>query len=217
VKIALIGATGMIGQEIMHEALARGYEVKALVRNTASFPHKHMLLSLAPANIFEASRVAQAIADCDVVVNATSAKKNDTDTRTFFLNSTQAIIDGVKQAGGDKRLIVVGGAGSLIVESGQQFMDTGLIPDEWIAIPRAQAEQLQLLRDSGINWTFFSPSVTIQPGRRTGKYRLGKDHVLLNEQGESYISTQDYAVALVDEIAHPQFERTRFTAVSLEK
>jgi uncharacterized protein len=216
-KIALFGATGMIGQQIMHEALARDYEVKALVRNTDSFPHGHTLLSLAQVNIFDAYSIAQAIAESDVVVNATSAKNNDKDTRTFFLTSTQAIIDGVKQADGDKRLIVVGGAGSLTVESGQQLMDTGVIPDEWIAIPRAQAEQLQLLRDSSIKWTFFSPSAIIQPGRRTGKYRLGKDELLKNDQGESYISTQDYAVALVDEIEHPQFERSRFTAVSLEK
>lgn len=216
-KIALFGATGMIGQQIMREALARNYEVKALVRHTDSFPHKHTLLLLAQANIFDGNSVAEAIADCDVVVNATSAKNNDMDTRTYFLTSTQGIIDGVQQAGGDKRLIVVGGAGSLTVESGQQLMDTGAIPDAWIEIPRAQAEQLELLRQSNIRWTFFSPSAVIQPGRRTGKYRVGKDELLKNDQGESYISAEDYAVALVDEIEHPQFERTRFTAVSLEK
>lgn len=217
VKIALFGATGTIGQQISHEALARGFDVKALVRNTDSFPVKHEQLTLVAANIFDPFSIAQAIQDSDVVVNATSARNNEKDTRSFFVESTKAIIDGIKQAGGNKRLLVVGGAGSLTVESGQQLVDTGAIPDAWIAIPRAQAEQLQILRDSSINWTYFSPSATIQPGRRTGKYRLGTDQLLKNDQGESYISAEDYAVALVDEIEHPQFERCRFTAVSLEK
>jgi putative NADH-flavin reductase len=217
VKIAIFGASGMIGQRIAREALARGYEVKALARNTDSFPVAHAQLSLAPVNIFDPASVAEEIADCEVVVNATSAKNNDKDTRDFFITSTESIVEGVKQAGGNKRLMVVGGAGSLVNESGQLYMDTGAIPDEWMAVPRAQAEQLQILRKSDVNWTFFSPSAIIRPGRRTGKYQLGNDKLLTNNQGESYISAEDYAVALVDEIDNRKFERRHFTAVSLEK
>jgi uncharacterized protein len=216
-KIAIFGASGMIGQRIAREALARGYEVKALVRNTDSLPVEHAQFSLAPVNIFDPASVAEEIADSDVVVNATSAKKNDKDTRTFFITSTESIVEGVKQAGGNKRLIVVGGAGSLVNESGRLYMDTGAIPDEWMEVPRAQSEQLKILQNSDVNWTFFSPSAIIEPGRRTGKYHLGDDKLLTNNQGESYISAEDYAVALVDEISNRKFERRRFTAVSLEK
>lgn len=216
-KIALFGASGTIGQQIAHEALAQGFDVVALVRNAEIFPVIHAQLTLAAVNIFDPVSIAQVIEDCDVVVNATSAQNTQKETLALFVESTQAIIDGVKQAGGKKRLLVVGGAGRLTVASDQASGNAGERPDAWIAVPHMQDEQLQILRDSSINWTYFSPSATIQPGRRTGQYRLGTDQLLTNDQGESYISAEDYAVALVDEIVHPQFERRRFTAVSLGK
>ena len=214
-KIALLGANGRIGQRIAQEALARGHEVKALVLHPEGFPMTHPHLTVAPVDIFDAASIAEAIPDADVVVNATGA--NGIDPHTFFVTSTHALIEGVKRVGENKRLIVVGGAGSLEVAPNVQLVDTPGFPDVARPTSRAQREALDILRASAIAWTFFSPSATIEPGRRTGKYRLGTDTLLTNDQGESYISMEDYAVALLDEIEHPQFIRQRFTAVSLEK
>jgi putative NADH-flavin reductase len=216
-KIAIIGATGTIGQRITNEALERGHEVKALLRDPeriAKIELSHPKLSVAQVDIFDPASVAAAIADVDVVVNATGARAGD--IRKFYVDSTNAVIEGVKRAG-NKRLLVVGGAGSLEVAPQVFLADTPAFPEMALPIARAQRETLYIFRDSNIEWTFFSPSALIAPGRRTGKYRLGTDQLLTNDHGESYISAEDYAVALLDEIENPQFIRQRFTAVSLEK
>lgn len=213
--IAIFGGNGMIGQRIILEALVRGHEVKALSRHPENFPITHPRLKVVGAEILDPASVAEALADADVLVNATSGQRNP-DLRTFYIDSTNATIEGAKRAG--KRLIVVGGAGSLEVAPGVCLMDTPEFLAEWEPTARAQAETLVIFRASeGVNWTFFSPSALIMPGRRTAKYRLGTDQLLFNDQGESYISAEDYAVALLDEIEHSQFIRQRFTAVSLEK
>ncbi len=216
-KIAIIGATGTIGQRITNEALERGHEVKALARDpkkVAAGELSHPRLSVAEIDIFDPASIAQAIADVDVLVNATGARTGD--IHKFYVDSTHAVIEGVKRAG-NKRLLIVGGAGSLEVAPQVQLADTPAFPEFALPIARAQRETLYIFRDTNIEWTFFSPSALIAPGRRTGKYRLGTDQLLTNDQGESYISAEDYAVALLDEIEHPQFPRQRFTAVSLEK
>jgi uncharacterized protein len=212
-KIALLGASGRIGQRITLEALVRGHEVKALVRHPESFPIAHPRLTVAGVDIFDPASIAEAITGSDVVVNATGA--GGIDPRTFYINSTNALIEGVKRAGGSKRLIVVGGAGSLEVAPGVQLVDTPNFPKVARPTSEAQRETLDILRASDIDWTFFSPSALIAPGRRTGKYRLGTDQLLTNDEGESFISMEDYAVALLDEIEQPRFIRQRFTAVSL--
>ena len=214
-KIALLGASGRVGQRITMEALVRGYEVKALVRNPESFPIAHPHLTVTHVDIFDPASVAEAITDSDVVVNATGA--GGSDPHTFFVNSTKAVIEGVKQAGESKRLIVVGGAGSLEVAPGVQLVDTPDFSNVARPTSQAQRETLDILRTSTIDWTFFSPSEHFTPGRRTGKYRLGTDQLLTNDEGESFISMEDYAVALLDEIEQPRFIRQRFTAISLEK
>lgn len=213
-KIALFGADGTIGQRITLEALVRGHEVKALSRHAEKFPLAYPRLSVVSVDILDADSVAAAIADTDVVVNATSGRNNP-DPHAFYIDSTRATIEGARRA--DKRLIVVGGAGSLEVAPGVRLADTPGFREEWKPTANAQAETLVIYRTAPIDWTFFSPSALIMPGRRTGKYRLGTEQLLTNDQGESFISAEDYAVALLDEIEHPQFQRKRFTAVSLEK
>jgi uncharacterized protein len=216
-KIVLFGAGGTIGQRITLEALVRGHEVKAITRNPAQFPIAHPRLTVAQANILDSASIAEAVTGYDVVVNSTSARNNSNlDPLTFFTNSTNALIEGVKR-GGAKRLINVGGAGSLEIAPGVQLVDTPEFPAAWHAGASAQRETLKIYRASDINWTFFSPSALIVPGRRTSSYRTGTDQLQTNDQGESYISAEDFAFALLDEIEKPQFERKRFTAVSLEK
>ena len=214
-KIAIFGAGGTIGQRILLEALVRGHEVKALARNPENFPIAHPRLTVAQVDIMDPVSVAEEITDEDVVVNATGSRDNDA-ARAFYIDSTNAIIEGVKRMGG-KRLIVVGGAGSLEVSPGVQLIDTDAFPKEFLPVALASRETLAILRNANIEWTYFSPSAFIAPGKRTGKYRLGTNQLLTNDANESYISVEDYAFALVDEIEHPQFIRQQFTAVSLEK
>lgn len=213
-KIGLFGASGMIGQRITLEALVRGHEVKSLAHHLNS-PITHPRLSVVQVDIFDPASISEAIGDTDVVVNATGGR-NSLDIYAFYIDSTRALIEAFARAG-EKRLIVVGGAGSLEVAPGAKLMDTPDFPPAAKPTAVAQAETLVMYRASAIAWTFFCPSATIRPGRRTGKYRRGGDQVLTNDQGESYISAEDYAFALLDEIEHPQAIRQRFTAVSLEQ
>lgn len=213
-KIALLGASGRIGQRITQEALARGHEIEALVRDPATLPIERQHLSVARVDLFDSQSIAQAITGADVVVNATGA--HGINPHVFYVTSTQAVIEGVRCAGGDKRLIVVGGAGSLEVAPGVHYVDTPEFSAAARPTSSAQLETLELLRASDIAWTFFSPSATIAPGRRTGAYRLGTTQLLRDDSGKSYISMEDYAVALLDEIERPRFIRQQFTAASLE-
>lgn len=212
-NIAVVGASGTIGQQITLEALVRGYTVTALVRQPTHFPITHPRLTVARVDLFDPASIAGAITDTAAVVNATG--DHSADVHTFFVRSTQALIDGVQRAGG-KRLIVVGGAGSLDVTPGVQLADTPAFPAQFRPTAWAQRDALTMYRASMIDWTFFSPSALIAPGKRTGQYQLGTDQLLRNAQGDSYISVEDYAVALLDEIEEPHFIRRRFTAVSLK-
>ena len=213
-KIGLFGASGMIGQRVTLEALVRGHDVISLTHHPNS-PITHPRLTETQVDIFDPASILEAIADADVVVNATSGRKS-LDTHAFYIDSTQALIEAFGRAG-EKRLIIVGGAGSLEVAPGNLLKDSPDFPAVARPTADAQAESLAMYRASTIAWTFFCPSRMIQPGRRTGKYRRGGDQLLTNDQGESYISAEDYAFALLDEIEQPQAMRQRFTAVSLEK
>ena len=122
------------------------------------------------------------------------------------------ILDGVRQAGID-RFLVVGGAGSLFISHGIRLMDAGVMPESILPAVRALADiyLIDLMTERSIDWVFFSPSGNLEPGLRTGKFRLGKDDLIVNEAGESKISVQDYAVAMIDELETPSLHRERFT------
>jgi len=217
-KIVVFGANGFIGQRIVMEALVRGHEVKAITREPASYPIAYPRLTVASADVLDANSVAEAATGYDVLINATGSKKiGDMDIHEFFVKSTHAVIEGARQAG-VKRLITVGGAGSLEVAPGVALADTPEFPSFVYPIANGQRDSLAIHRGTtDVNWTFFSPSALIEPGRRTCAIRLGTDQLLKNDQGESRISAEDFAFALLDEIEKPQFEGKRFTAVSLEK
>ncbi len=122
----------------------------------------------------------------------------------------QSLVTGLKEAG-VSRLIVVGGAGSLEVAPGLQLVDTPNFPREWKSIAEAHRDAMQAIRASDLDWTVLSPSAMIAPGVKTGKIRLGTDQLIVDEKGESRISAEDYAVALVDELERPRHLRRRFT------
>jgi putative NADH-flavin reductase len=147
--------------------------------------------------------IASVIAGADVVVSAYAPPQDDTDA---LLGVTERQIAAVKKAG-VSRLIVVGGAGLLEVAPGVTLIASGYLPEAYLPIAKSHEKALAILRGSDINWTYFSPAGFFEPGQRTGKYRLGTTNLIANEKGDSRISFEDYAVALVDEIEKPAHER----------
>jgi putative NADH-flavin reductase len=214
-KIALFGATGMIGQRILNEALSRGHHVTAIVRDPSKLAATTSpLLRVEIGDVLKPESVAVAIADCDVVVSAYGPGRAG-DPRSL-LKAAESLIEGVgavsKKTGNAIRLIVVGGAGSLEVAPGVQLVDTPDFPASWKPAASAARDALGIYRKAPIKWTYMSPAAFIQPGTRTGKYRTATEQLITDEKGESRISAEDYAVALLDEIDAPRFECARFTA-----
>ncbi len=207
-KIALIGATGFIGSAILREVLARGHQVTGIVRHPEKLPeHPNLVARTGDVMVEPASLVV----GHDAVISAFSADRGP-EQYEQHIAGYRKIIDGLKQSGVN-RLLVVGGAGSLEVAPGVQVVDNPEFPEEWKPSSLATREVLYLLRDEQeLNWTYLSPSGAIAPGERTGEFRLGTDQLLTDANGESRISLEDYAVAMVDELEDPKHIRRRFTA-----
>ncbi len=212
-KIALIGATGFVGSAVLEELLRRQHQVTALARNPAKIAAREGL-TVVQADAQDAAQVAKAVAGQDAVVNAYNPGWTVPDIHDQFLIGTRAIYAGVKQ-GGVKRLLVVGGAGSLYVAPGVQLVDTPGFPAEYKAGALAAREALNLIRnESTLDWTFLSPPILLAPGERTGQYRLGTDAPLMNGEAPGGISVADLAVAIADELENPRHVQQRFTVAS---
>ena len=209
-KIALIGATGFVGSAILKEALDRGHDVTAIVRNPAKLK-PHQKLHPQKGDVYNADEVARLVAGHDAVISAFNPGWSNPGIYNQQVKGTRAIIDGVKKTG-IKRLLFVGGAGSLEVKPGVQALDLPGFPAEYKQGALATREALIMLRkESGLDWSFLSPSADLAPGQRTGKFRLAADQMLSDAHGQSRISTQDYAVAMIDEVEKPAHVRQRFT------
>ena len=204
--IALYGATGKSGSRILSELLSRGHQVTAVVRDPAKVVSRPGL-TVVEGDVSSVESIASKIAGADAVVSAYAPPPDDTDQ---LLPVTERFIAAAQQTG-LPRLLVVGGAASLEVAPGVTLLASGHVPAEWLPIATSHAKALDLLKKSSINWTYFSPAAFFEPGERTGKFRLGKDTLIANEQHDSRISMEDYAIALVDELESPKHERARFT------
>lgn len=203
-KIALFGATGMIGSRIAAEAARRGHQVSALVRDPARVPSDVATLRAAQADMLDAASVAAAAREHDVVASAFAPPRDDA---SIVLKATHALVEGVRAAG-LKRLVVVGGAGSLEVAPGKQLVDTEGFPDIYKAVALAHRDALAYYRTvHDLDWTFFAPAAVIAPGERTGTFRTGADTLIADADGNSHISAEDYAVAFVDELEQGRFIR----------
>ncbi|MDB5870293.1 MAG: NAD-dependent epimerase/dehydratase [Polaromonas sp.] len=213
-NIALIGATGFIGSAILPEMLARGHQVTALARDPAKLAAQNGL-RVVQADALDAAEVAQAVAGHDAVVSAYNPGWGEPALYELFLQGSQSILDGVK-ASGVKRLLVVGGAGSLFVAPGVQLVDTPEFPAQYHQGASAAREFLNRIRDEGtLDWSFISPPIGLAPGARTGHYRLGADDLLPGHGDQpAGISAPDLAVAIVDEIEQPRHRQRRFTVAS---
>ncbi|SNT09949.1 hypothetical protein SAMN05444672_106167 [Bacillus sp. OK838] len=209
-KIGIIGASGKAGSMILKEALTRGHEVTAIVRDQAKVQIQGA--SVQEKDLFDLK--AEDIKAFDVVVNAFGAAPGK---EHLHVDAGKILIDAMKGAPQTK-LIVVGGAGSLFVDEAKtiRVLETPEFPKEYFATASNQSKNLEdLYNATGIQWTFISPSAFFDPqGNRTGEYKLGKDNLLVNSKGESYVSYADFALAVLDEIENPQHINQRFTVVA---
>ncbi|MFN4359596.1 MAG: NAD(P)-dependent oxidoreductase [Hylemonella sp.] len=209
-KIALIGATGFVGAPLLEELLQRGHQVTVLARHPAKLAARKGLTVVA-ADAQDAGQVRQAVAGHDAVLSAYNPGWTVPDIHDQFLKGTRAIYAGVREAG-VRRLLVVGGAGSLFVAPGLQLVDTPQFPVEYKQGALAAREALNLIRqEEALDWTFLSPPILLTPGERTGHYRLGGDAPLMNGEAPGTLSVKDLAVAIVDEIEQPRHVKQRFT------
>ncbi|HEU0201306.1 MAG TPA: NAD(P)-dependent oxidoreductase [Burkholderiaceae bacterium] len=207
-NIVLIGAGGFIGSGLRKEALARGHRVTALVTNPGKLEAAPNL-TVAKVDVLDEAALGSQLNGHDAVISAFSGHAAD-DVRGYYGRGIRSIIAVAKKAA--KRLLVVGGAGSLEVAPGKQVVDDPQFPPAWKASAEGARDALNLLRaEAELDWTMLSPSAVIAPGERTGKFRLGKDQLLVAANGKSEISVEDYAVAMIDELEKPAHRRQRFT------
>lgn len=211
-RIVLIGATGFVGSAILKEALNRGFQVTAVARHPEKIAVKNELLKVAALDVLSEDAVAEFVKGYDAVISAYNPGWTNPNIVEETHQGYTSIINGVKKAG-VKRLQIVGGAGSLFVAPGKTVIDSGVLPDAILPAVKALARVLdeQLKPEKELDWVFFSPAGTIEPGERTGVYRLGLDDLVVNEKGESKISVEDYAKAMIDELELPKHHRQRFT------
>ena len=209
-KVAIIGASGNIGSVIRDEALGRGHQITAIVRNPEKITVKNPSLTVVKGDVLK-DAVDKLVKGHDAVISAYNPGWANPNIAPDTGAAYKAIIEGVKKSG-VKRLLIVGGAGSLEVSPGVQLIDTMQVPDLIKGAILALREVLYALRkEKDLDWTFLSPAATISPGQRTGKFRLGKDRVVKDKNGDSKISIQDYAFAMVNELEKPRHRRERFT------
>ena len=208
-KIAVFAAGGRIGSRIVKEALSREHDVTAVVRHPQDFTLIHEHLKVAKGDLFKAQDVETGAFDQDVVVSAYNYTKGAPPSTIAEL--AIPLIKGLKQAH-VKRLIIVGGAGTLKVPSGGQLVDTPNFPAEYKSAALAQRDALKLYQnEQELEWTYISPAAETVPGERTGKFRTGTDELLSDSQGKSFITMEDYAVAVLDEIETPMHIRQQMT------
>jgi putative NADH-flavin reductase len=205
-NIVLIGATGRAGSRILQELLARGHQVTAVVRDRGK-GELDQRAEIAVSDLSDVNQLAEIMRGADAVVSAYGPPADDTDE---LVAVTKRLIDAVARSASG-RLMVVGGAGALEVAPGVSLIDSGKLPPEWLPIAKSHAKALDVLRSSDIDWTYLAPAAYFEPGERTGKFRLGRDNLIANDKGESRISMEDYAIALVDELENPQHRKQRFS------
>jgi putative NADH-flavin reductase len=210
-EIGVIGASGMIGQRIVQEALNRGHNVTAIVRDPARVKQHHERLKVVKGDVLVSTQIARVVAGQDVVISAVGTARAENPDYSLYLQAARSLVDAELSLGEKApRLIVVGGVGSLKDASGKLVLER--VPVDRQPEHLGQKAALDFYRSVlGVRWTYVSPPGRIAPGERTGLYRTGADQLIVNDRGESAISMEDYAVALIDEAEHPAHVRTRFT------
>ena len=206
-KIAILGANGNVGSVLVDEALSRGYEVLALVKDKNNYVVKEGV-EVKEVDALSKDTLVNGFKDIKIAVSAFGPKagfEND------LVVATRNLIDAAKSAKVD-RFLMVGGAGSLLVSEGVILAVSGVLPADWLPVVNAHVEALNVIKkETDLNWTVLRPSSLFGPGERTGKFRLGTDYLLVDSEGNSHVSFQDYAVALFDELDNSAFIKKAFT------
>ncbi|MCA1819593.1 MAG: NAD(P)H-binding protein [Thermoplasmatota archaeon] len=209
-RIALFGAGGMVGSRILAEAVARGHAVTAIQRHP--FPARSPLVRPEAGDVTDAAAVARLLRGHHAAVSAVAPPAGD----VRMLSEVARNLLAAARTTGVRRLVVVGGAGSLEVAPGLALVDTPAFPENWKWIGNAHREALAVYRaeGKGVDWTFVSPPAMLTPGSRSGAYRVGADQLLKDGKGASAISAEDYAVAVMDEVEHGRYKGRRMTVAS---
>lgn len=211
-KTALIGASGFVGSAILNELLSRGYKVEALVRNPEKITVENPNLTVKKVDVADEKALAEDLKGYDTVISAYNPGWTNPNIYSETLQNYPRIVEAAKEAG-VKRLLIVGGAGTLFCAPGLRVVDSGVIPAEIMDGVKSLGKfYLEILtKENDIDWVFFSPAGAFVDGARTGEYRLGKDDLIVDDKGKSTISAADYAKAMVDELEVPAHHKERFT------
>lgn len=211
-KIVVFGAGGTLGSRITDEFVRRGHAVKVVTHSGSERPPARPHTVSVDAEVTNPTSVAEAIRGADAVVSAIGPGPNQ--NAAVILGAARGLLEGLRRTG-VRRLVVVGGAGSLEFSPGLELADTAQFPEAWKPIADAHRAALAIYREEpDLEWTVIAPAAMIAPGTRTGHYRAGGDQLLVDAKGESRISAEDYAVAVADEVETPRHIRRRFTVAA---
>ena len=212
-KVAVIGATGFVGKQVVNELANRGYEVNAIARDSSKVDAKDNVKAIS-ADVNNVEEFAKVLEGNDAVINTFNPGWTNPNLYEDFLNGSKNIESAVEKSG-VKRFITVGGAGSLFID-GNQLVDGPDFPAEIKPGATAARDYLSIIKkNETLDWTFFSPAIEMHQGTagvRTGKYRTALENPVFNEEGRSILSVEDVAVALVDELEQNNFVKRSFTA-----
>ena len=212
-KVVLIGSTGHIGSILLSELINRGHRVTAITRHADKIPFKADNLRVVETDVEDKTSIIDVCKGADAVISAYNPGWTNPNIYEDTLKNYSTILGAVKESG-VKRLLIVGGAGTLFVKPGITVIDSGFIPEEILPAVKGLADFFlhTLKKENEIDWVFFSPAGTfLDNGMRTGKFRLGKDDLIVDDKGNSSISVEDYAVAMVDELENERHHKERFT------
>lgn len=212
-KVAVIGATGFVGKQVVNELSNRGYTVTAIARDSSKVEAKDNVTAIS-ADVNNVDELAKVLEGSDAVINTFNAGWANPNLYDDFLNGSRNIEKAVEKSG-VKRFITVGGAGSLFID-GNQLVDGPDFPADIKPGATAARDYLnEIKKNETLDWTFFSPAIEMHPGTagvRVGTYRTALENPVFNEEGRSILSVEDVAVALVDELEQNKFVKRRFTA-----
>ncbi len=211
-NVVLIGASGFVGTAILNELLNRGHKITAIVRDLAKVTASNPNLKVVQADVTDTDVLIEASKGKDAVISAYNPGWKNPNIYEETLKNYPLIVDSMKKAGVE-RLLIVGGAGTLFYAPGKMVMDADDVPAKLLPGIKSLGEfYLNTLRkENDIDWIFLSPAANMTPGERTGKFRIGKDDLVVDVNGDSNISVEDYAVAMVDELEQKHHHKERFT------
>lgn len=205
-KVVLFGATGKSGSRLMKELLSRGHQVTAAARDVSKL-QASTGVTVRQDDLTDANHTAEVIRGADAVISAYAPPADDTDA---LIGVTERQVAAVRAAG-IPRLLVVGGAGGLEVAPGLSLIASGHLPEAWLPIATSHVKAFEVLRQSDVDWTYVAPAAYFEPGSRTGEFRIGSNELITGANGESRISMEDFAIAMVDELESGAHRRQRMS------